>query len=63
MKPAIVFYFNENGAPAGYKLDCDTDQQEKKLKETAGRMMLAIIQPETAQHVCVCGVKCQKNRY
>ena len=62
MKTAIVFYFNENGAPTGCKLACDTDQQEKKLQDIARRMKLAVIQPETAEtgpHVCACGGKCR----
>ena len=56
MKTAIVFYFNENGAPTGCKLACDTDQQEKKLQEMARRMMLAAIE---GPHVCRCGGKCR----
>lgn len=69
MKTAIVFYFNENEAPTGCKLACDTDQQEKKLQDIARRMMLAVIQrdnngetAETGPHYCTCGGKCRGQR-
>lgn len=56
MNNAIIIYFDEAGTPLGCKVTCDTDQQEKQLREIARHMMQAAIE---GPHVCRCGGRCK----